>query len=1084
VAFRLYRSNRTETLAEALSRVAQQPLRNVFARECIVVQGPGMERWLSSVLATRLGIWANPWFPFPRAAVELILDAALGPAKEAAALFSPDALLFRLASALPQRLAEPRFSEVARYLRDDRDHVRLLAFSRKLAAAFDQYLVYRPELLLSWEEGAGDHFQAELWRSLSAEGAAHLARRMRTFSERGPELLDSEKLPPRLSLFGLSTLPPAFLHVMKLAAQRSDVHMFVLSPVRGYFGDLDRTQRHQNDTQGLVADLGKSCRDLFELLIESDLENDTVDAFVVPEAGHLLSGLQADLLDLVERGKTGLPARALLANDDSLRINSCHSRVRELEVLRDELRLRFERDATLSPGDVIVFAPDIELYAPAIEAVFAANGDEDEGAIPFRVADRKTQRASEVSSAFFALLDLLGSRLALSDVLDLLHRPLVRARFRIEESELDRVQHWLVAAGARWAIDAEHRESFGQPGFFENSLRFAIERLLLGYASAPGERSAAFGVMPFEAVEGQEAELLGRVARYFTQLAQLARESVAPRSVGAWSELLTRALAMFDNAGDYSLEHHLLRSTLSALAGEASDATFDQAVSREAVRALLEERLERTRLSAGFLAGGVTFCEHVPMRAIPFRVVCLLGMDDESFPRNSVRHSFDLLAEAPRRGDRNLRDDDRQLFLEALLSARDALLISYVGRSAQDDSARPVSALVEHVLRVIDRLFVPAAADNTLRLALEGNASQQLVREHALHRFDRRYFRAQGKGQFFSFDRRALEAARAQSSHGREPPAFVTRPLPLAESESPLSIETLIDYFRHPQRKFLKQRLSVHLPRELDPIEGREPTNLDALERYQIGSELLTELSGLEPHEQSRVLRQAGRLPPGTVGEVQLARIEGLVAEVLSAGDAGEARADHTFEIPLANNKLTGRLDGMHERARVERTVAKLRTKHKLNAWIRHLALCASCSEPQRTLLVGRDDDEAELLEFLPVSDARARLEELIDLYQLGMRMPLPYLHTPAQTFVDKLKKGDDEASALQAAALKALPASAAGQESDGDDAYVRQVFSLRQLEDLASMHAGDGARELGFADVARRILEPMLQHLANRSPS
>jgi exodeoxyribonuclease V gamma subunit len=1095
VAFRLYRSNRTETLAEALSGVAQEPLSGVFARECIVVQGPGMERWLSSVLATRLGIWANPWFPFPRAAVEMVLDAALGEAKQVSASFAPDALVFRLARALPGRLDEPRFAEVARYLRDDRDHVRLLALSQKLASTFDQYLVYRPELVLSWEDGAGEHFQAELWRELAADRPAHLARRMQAYAERGSRVLRLDSLPARISLFGLSTLPPAFLHVLKLASERIDLHMFALSPVRGYFGDLDRTQRHQNDTQGLVADLGKSCRDLFELLLESGADDDAVDAFVAPDGEHLLAGLQADLMELVERGPGGLAPRALAADDDSLRISSCHSRVRELEVLRDELRHRFERDATLLPGEIVVFAPDIELYAPAIEAVFAPTGEDDKSAIPFRVADRKTQRASEVSSTFFALLDLLGSRLALSDVLDFLHRPLVRARFGIEESELDRVQHWLVRAGARWAIDAEHRASFGQPGFFENSLRFAVDRLLLGYASAPGEREAPLSLMPFDAVEGQEAELLGRVARYFTRLADLARESVEARSIPAFSELFSRALLLLDDSGVSSLEHHVLRSTLSTLAAQAVEAGFERSVSREAVRALLEERLERTRLNAGFLAGGVTFCEHVPMRAIPFRVVCLLGMDDEAFPRGAPRHSFDLIAETPRRGDRNLRDDDRQLFLEALLSARDALLISYVGRSAQDDSARPVSALVEHLLRVIDRLFVPSGRDNNLRLALEGSVSQQLLREHALHRFDRRYFRAQGKGPFFSYDARALEAARAEAAWAgfqpearageRERAPFVKRPLPTLETESTLSLESLINYFRNPQRSFLKQRLSVHLPRELDPIEGREPTNLDALERYQIGSELLTQLAELDASERARVLKQAGRLPPGTLGEVQLANIEALVADVLRTGEAGEAMPDHSFEIALNEGKLVGRLDGMHTRARVERTVSTLRTKHKLNAWLRHLALCASRSEPGRTLLIGRRNDEAELIEFLPVSDARALLEDLVGLYRLGMHMPLPYLHTPAQTLVDRLRKGEELTSALRAASLVALPASsAAGQDRDGDDPHVRQVFSLRQLEDLGSLCASDGVVEVAFADVARRILEPLQRHVGARSGS
>jgi exodeoxyribonuclease V gamma subunit len=1087
VAFHLYRSNRAEKLADALTQVVRGPHADAFARECIVVQGPGMERWLSGVLATQLGVWANPWFPFPRAAIELLLDASLGP-DEAREAFQPDALAFRCAALLPELLADRSFSDVAHYLRGDRAGERQLALARKLAGGFDQYLVYRPELVLSWERGEDEHFQAKLWRALVTRGpSGHLARRMYALAARGPAALaDARSLPARICLFGLSTLPPSFLALLRSAARHLDVHMFVLCAARGYWGELDRSQRHLGDAQGLLANLGKTSRELLDLLLEDDasgqqIEEPGLDLFETPPERTLLGGLQADLLELAVRapelGGAAAP-RALPPGDDSVRIHVCHSLTRELEVLRDELRDRFERDPSLAPGDVVVFAPDIERYAPAIEAVFSQLAPDDPGYLPYRVADRKTQRAAEVASAFLALLDLLGSRVPLSELLDLLHRPALRARFEIEEGDLDRAQRWLIEAGARWAVDAEHRVRFGQPAFAESSLRFALDRLLLGLASAEGEQAAPFGVLPCDRVEGQAALLLGRVARFVETIAGLSDRCAVSRSIPEWARVLGDALgAVISDAGELGSEHHQLRSQLFELADHAQRAALERPVSLQVMRDLLEEKLDRGRLSGGFLSGGITFCEHLPMRAIPFRVVCLLGMDDESFPRSAARPSFDLIAASPRRGDRSLRDDDRQLFLDALLSAREALIITYVGRSAQDDGERPICALVEHLLRVIDRHFVPTAADHTLRLGFEGSASALITHTHALHRFDRRYFRAQGKGALFSYDQGALAAARAQLRATAAPPPFVAQPLRWAPESTELTLEGVERFFRHPQKRFLKERLSVLLPRDVDPIRDREPTRLEPLERYQIGDQLLSELAQLRPEQRARALLQSGRLPPGSAGRVQLAEIEALVGAVLGAREVGPRLPDREVAIELGHFRLVGRIDRIFEAARVEHLVSTLSTKHKLSAWIRHLVLCASGERPRRSLLIGRNKDAAQVIEFDAVEDAVALLSDLLALYELGMHMPLPYLHKPAEVLLERLAKGDEQA-AWEAAVSKALPAARGQLPHDADDAHVRQVFSLTQLEQLASLHASDGSARLSFRAVAERILLPMQRHV------
>jgi exodeoxyribonuclease V gamma subunit len=1078
----IHRSNRLELLADQLADVVRAPLSDPFARECIVVQGPGMERWLSAFLSTRLGVWANPEFPFPRGLLELFLDHQLGPLPEDAPRFDGPHLVWLIAERLPALLTDPAFAHVAAYLRGDHDRARLIELAQKLADSFDQYAIYRPDLVLAWENGADSHFQAKLYRALSG-AVVPLARRMIAFAraiDGGAAPRGEAVLPERISLFGISTLPPAFLGMLAKIAEQRDVHLYLLSPSREYWGDLDRSASARRDLHGFLAQLGKVSREFTDLTAELAAEEH--ERFELPEGESMLRALQADMVELRARSRRGADTerpRPIAERDDSLRVHVCHSIVRELEVLRDQLRLRLERDRTLEPRDVIVFTPDIERYAPAIEAVFAQGDARDAKHIPFRIADRRTVRASEVAEAFFALLTLLESRFALSDVLDFLHRACVRTRFQIAESELDRVQQWLVGAGARWAIDDAHRASFDQPGFLENSLRFALDRLLVGYAARDGEQREWSDVLPFSEAEGQGALLLGKLARFLETLFRAARELAAPRPPAAHAQALAETIgALLSDEDELGMEHHALRSALGTLATEAQRAGFEQPVTLATMRRLLEQRLDRGRANIGFLAGGVTFCEPVPMRAIPFRVVCLLGMDDESFPRSVARASFDLMAEHPKPGDRTLRDDDRQLFLEAILSARDALHLSYVGRSAQDGSERPASVLIDQLLRLCDQHFVFADEDNTLSLGLEGAVSSALRHEHALHRFDARYFQRGEHAVYFSYDPRAEQAARAQLAIQRAILPFAPAPLPAHEARLELTLDALTRFFRHPQEAFLRERLSILFPRELDAIDDREPLALDALDRYKIADEVLRQHGSHDRENRERLLRKTGKLAPGALGKAQLDAIEQAVQDLVDACPAEHALPDRSLILELRNARLTGQLRDLEREARVLRTVGKLNAKRRLSTWIEHLASCATGEPPNVTKLVGRTEkNEPKVLTFHPLgaNEARAQLEDLIELVMLGRRMPLPLFATASEAFVVASAKSDQAAGF--AAAANELRKDAPGQ-STRDDPHVAQIWSSDDLSHPERLVASDGAVQLGFGELAQRVFAPLLSHL------
>jgi exodeoxyribonuclease V gamma subunit len=1083
LVFLLYRSNRVERLADALADVVQTPLADPFARECIVVQGPGMERWLSMRLSERLGVWANPWFPFPRTLIELSLDAYLGEATDTTARYQPDALTLLIARMLPELSARPAFSEVARYVDHDPREDKLITLSRRLARTLDQYIVYRPDWVLSWERGQEAHFQAELWRAIVAElGPGHLAQRIAqleiALTAGTPK---PASFPQRVHVFGISTLPPAFLGVLAGLSQQIDVHLHLLTATPEYFGDLDREVAQGSDVSALLANLGKVNRELIDLLAPYSYHEPRSDLFELPGTRVMLHGLLTDLAQLTARdasGQTGERPLEVREHDASISVHVCHSPARELEVLREQLRARFEADHTLKPSDVVVLTPDIERYASAIEAVMSVGDPSDTLHIPYRVADRRTARRSEVCEAFFALLRLCTSRLYISDVLDFLQRPAVRERFAIEEVELERARAWLVDAGARWAIDAAQRTSVAQPPFEEGTLRLALDRLLVGYAAKADCQEAVLGVHPFSDVEGRESLLLGRLVACLETLFSLCRNLSAPRSALQWAQDLPAALdKMLDGQGERAIDHHLLRSVLAELSRQAEEVRLLDPLSIAALLSELEARIDPTRDAQAFLGGGVTFCEHVPMRALPFRVVCMVGLDDESFPRRAPKPSFDRMVQKPRPGDRSLRDDDKQLFLEALLSARDALIITYVGRSAKDDGVRPPSVVLDQLMRVIDRHFVVVGKNRSLSLLPEAKAASAIKHEHALLRFDPRYFHKPKDPVFFSYDQAACALARSYYTLDRRERCFVPEAVPISEPVTQLKLDELVRFFRLPAQAFSERRLRVMLPRDIDPTKDREPIVLDGLEAWQVGERLLARDESELSDAELRAFQQQALLPPGARGRYTVRTIEAIVAKIVSASPSVSAARLVPVDLQIGHIHVLGRLDHVYGDTRVERTYSTVRAKHTISAWIRHLAWCATCSSDRpTTLLIGRQGKAAELTRFAFVPDALALLEDLLALYVKGQEKPLPLFNEASATYIEQRAKDRSHEDALSAA-QNAGSSKGGGADSELDNLYLRMVFRASELADLTCLDTQESDPAYSFTALAQRVWLPLLKH-------
>ena len=1080
----VHRSNRIEALVDALADVVARPLASPFAPEWIAVQGRGMERWLAMELARRRGIWANPAFPFPRAVIQRVAAGVLGEPAEAAAadVFDPDTLLWAIAAALPNRVSRTAFTPVRAYLGDDPSHGKCLSLAARIADLFDQYAVYRPDLVLAWEGGAERDWQAELWRALvRTHGAGHAAARARALLAAlaaGRPLDDG--VPRRISLFGLSTLPPLYVRVLAALPAAIELHLFQLSPSREYWGELRSRRasiralaRGAGETgvadaaaegHPLLAALGAVGREFQQVLEENaDYEDAAPDRYVDPGTSSMLAALQSDILALRTRGHGPgqEPPLQLPQRDHSIAVHVCHGPMREVEVLHDQLVALFDGDATLEPQHVIVMTPAIDAFAPVIDAVFGGAG---RPPIPYRIADRSARARHTVVDAFVRTLELLRGRLPASAVVDLLALDPVRMRFDIAPDQLPRVRRWVAEAGIRWGADGAQRAEHGQPACDDNTWRFGLDRLLLGYAIPAGPLFE--GVAPLDSCEGSDAELLGQFVEFCDVLARGRSALREPRAPAAWRDTLRALLgALIVETPANAFEHLRIGAALDRLADRATRAGFSAAIGLDALRPLLERELARDESPHGFLTGSVTFCELVPMRSIPFRVVCLLGLDDGAFPRIRRPLAFDRMAARPLPGDRSAREDDRYLFLEALLAARDHLLITYVGQSISDDAPLPASVVVDELLDVIDQSFVGSAG---------GRPRDRIVHRHPLQPFSPRYF---GRDQaLFSYAATHHAGAVALAGDPVDPPPWLAEPLPAVAIEA-VDIDDLVRFFDNPTRWFLQQRLGVYLGRDAEPLEDREPIELDALDRWQIGDVLLRgALSDgvLDAAAAWPTQRASGRLPLGTPGRAvfdEIAPSADALVRAAARFRAGARLAPERIDIAIDDLRLTGILRGLWPGGQIAMQYSRVGGHHELRLWIRHLARAAG-GRHAPSLLIGRrpKDDGPAHIHFRPVDDPMTHLRTLVRLFRAGHQAPLPFFARASREFIDVLHGKRADAQRALDEAHKAFAVSEYGR-GDSNDPYVAEIYpNGLPLVALA-------AREYAFADVADAVLTPLLAH-------
>ncbi|HZG89156.1 MAG TPA: exodeoxyribonuclease V subunit gamma, partial [Pseudonocardia sp.] len=997
----VHRAERADALADALADLLASPLADPFAGEVVAVPAKGVERWLAQRLSHRLGAGAGPTarddgvcagveFPSPSAVVAAAVCAATGVDPDADP-WRPERAVWPLLEVIDAAAGEAWCAPLGRHV--DRHRGRRYAAARHLAELFASYATHRPEVLEAWRSG-GDgpagpgapgadlSWQPELWRRLRRRigepGPAERLAAACALLRDDPARVD---LPDRLSVFGPTRLPAEHLAVLAALAGRRDVHLWLPHPSPALWAAVrapDRAPHRGTDPTAaaprhpLLSSLGRDVRELQVRLAVAAPDRVEHHHPIADPPATLLGRLQRELREDRAPGRAEPPA----PDDRSIRVHSCHGPDRQVEVLREVVLGLLRDDPTLEPRDVLVMCPDIETFAPLVSAAFGLGDQQaaDDGPahpghrLQVRLADRALRQVNPLLDTVARLLELAGARATASQLLDLLGSPPVRLRFRLDADDVDRITDLVARSGVRWGLDAAHRAPFRLDGFGQNTWAAGLDRLLLGVTmaggtpgDAPGDTDGGAGdgepewlgtALPLDEVDSGDIVRIGTLAEFVARLSGVLDGLRVEQPLTDWvAALIERLDVLTDTTETDSWQAAQARGELADAARSAGPHAGAVRLGPADVRGLLDERLRGRPSRANFRTGSLTVATLVPMRSVPHRVVCLLGLDDGAFPRAGVPDGDDLLARDPLVGERDPRSEDRQLLLDAICAATEHLVVVHSGADARTGARRPPAVPLGELLDAITAGAGPAGRE------------QVLVR-HPLQPFDARNFTpaALGLPGPFSFDRAELAGALAAAGPTAPPAPFLAAPLaPPGDDGGLVALDDLVTFLEHPVKGFLRQRVGLSLFTGEDGPADALPVELDGLGRWAVGDRLLRDRLAGQPLERCRQAEwRRGELPPGALGErlllAVLDDVEPLVAEAAQVLPGSSGRPDdRDIDVTLPDGtRVVGTLGGLHGDVLLRAEYSRLAAKQRIRAWVRLVALAAGHDRRWTAVTLGR----------------------------------------------------------------------------------------------------------------------------------
>jgi exodeoxyribonuclease V gamma subunit len=1026
----IFTSNRLENLLDSLAQDIdgkKQTPKSIFSQpaKVVIIQSQGMSKWLNQNLAEKLDISAHIDFPFLKSFILNVLKNYGYNSHDN--IWDRETLCWRIFKLLPK--FEEKFEVLNSYIAGEEQRRHQLA--EQLATLFDNYMIYRSDWIQAWSKGrrasikpglamqldnSHEEWQSELWQELTAKVRQEtflncLLRfiRKRNFTR------EQLQLPETISIFGITNIPPIFISFFESLTSVCEVNLYYLNPCEAFWGDMPLFQKailtrdepdevpELPEAHALLKSWGLLGRDFFNLLLERTEFHDNPN-FTAHAGDSALELIQNGILEMSDFFESPLP------HDKSICINACHNARRELDVLHDYLLDILKNNPEVQPRDIIVMAPKIQEYAPYIKSIFS-----EENPLPFSISDQELS-ASPFINTYGKILQLAQTRLSSNDILDIIEHPDILSRFKLSTDDVPLIRDWLRDASIRWGKDAAHRADLDLPAFEQNSWKFGFDRLLAGYAFADECLYEDSLAVPIQ----ENGLLLGRFKAAVDKLLDIYEELQKPHQPTQWCQLLFSILDdCFTTDSENSNECAFISQAITQLESHWALAEIDEPLSPAIAIQAFESLISEPSSSYGFLDNGITFCSLLPMRSIPAKVVCMLGIDDGVYPRTDRQSGFDIMSSHWRQGDRTMRLDDRYLFLESLLSARNFFYVSYTGLDENENTSIPPSVVLTEFIEFIQR----AQADFK-------------VTEHPLHPFSDLYF----DGHLPSYSLLNFTAAEKRRQDSAESRLFCPESLTFSDSFyntegfAEIQLSQLIHFFKQPAAHFLQHQLGTSLwQNTLEELPDTEEFDAPGgLEKYTLRQRVLKSLlqqGSLNDHDNKLKILQTlkkselarGELPYGQQGEDTLdqtiAEVDDFAQRLFShQQDQQESQLDINLKFDDLKVNLSGKVNRIFGDNYLPYHLGGNSFKHEFTNTINYLALCQEHHLSMFYQVLSKN--EAMNPTALSQERAQQHLKDLVKLYLTGLKKPLPFL---PDCFNEFLKKKDTE-EAFKAASKKWYP--------------------------------------------------------------
>ncbi|MDQ7090616.1 MAG: exodeoxyribonuclease V subunit gamma [Methylococcales bacterium] len=943
--FTLYTAANNSTLVSQLIRfIKNYPLNDVFAKEQFLIQNFATEQWLSQQFAQQFKVWAHYQYLAPSQFFKSI-TAKIAPLLNEDLPLNSNTLRWQIEHAL-HHLDNPFYAPLQTYLNAENKALKRYQLAIEIAQLFEKYQQLRPELLNAWQQGGyltqdpSEKWQQALWLQIKTHQISEKTHWQSAIDTLNNSPIGTFKylLPQRLFILGVNHLPPLHLNYLNALAGHCDLHFFLQTPSL------------VPSTHPLIKSLGQQDQGFLHLLQTNTALNTQP---LIPLKRTLKNNLQ-QLQDDIAYSSTQ-PFFIKLTADDSLSIHACHSKTREIEVLKNVLLAALEEQPELTLRDISVVAPDINQYAPFIRGIF----DD----IPHTINSPIFSQTHSVAATFIQFLRLINSRFEWPDVLDLLEQELIFPHFDLSITDLATIKRWLADTYVRWGKSAEHKHQLGLPPLNENTWQASMERLLMGYAFATDD-VLVDGILPYIELEGSTAQALGGLNDFIQLLFKASDELTTAKSLKDWGERLVHYVdvLMIDDQ-----ETQPLYALLTEM-DETFGFHFDQPIELSVIIYWLETTQVNPKSAQGLFRGLLNFSMMTAVRGIPFKVIAVLGMNEGDFPSLERTPSFDLLAKSPKQGDPSQRKDDRAQFLQLLMSTEQRLIVTYRGQSQRQNETIPPSVIISELLETMIQNY--------------GLTANDLVIKHPLQPFSLPYFNPQNP-KLFSYSVNDKETAQALAEEKQPLAPWWINTLPLTENKI-IELDELCKFYRHPQRYFFRRQLGVYLQPLDSAADRNEPFEIDPLTAYGIKDDWIMTLLAQKEFNLEKLQAQ-GRWLSGVLGEVEfIKQQQTLVAFVqqIQALNLGEPLENLALDYRCGDFYLTGKLYNRYQHGSLFFRYAPLKGKDLLLAWLHHCLI--NQHEPQRTYIVSKESC------FILKSEHQSVeiLQTLITLYRRGLEIP------------------------------------------------------------------------------------------------